>query len=194
MVKPKSKRSEQTALSLSSSLWLITVLGLLAVMIVMFVLDHRDSPRKVSGANSGVGPDRELIALGMIQNPSLTPGDVLTTDRNQICTPGYTKTVRNVPSSLKQEVYREYGIATHKPGDYEVDHLISLELGGSNSVRNLWPESYVSKPLNAHVKDDIENKLHEMICNAQIGVSQAQQAIAQDWTVAYTKYIGPLPR
>ena len=189
MVKPKSK-----ALSFSNSLWLITVLGLLAVLIVMFMLDHRNAPRNVSGTGSSAGPDASLITRGMIQNPNMTPGDVLTTNRNQICTPGYTKTVRNVPSSLKHQVYLEYGIPTHKPGDYEVDHLISLELGGSNSVRNLWPQSFKSQPLNAHVKDEIENKLHEMICNGKISVSQAQQEIAHDWTAAYSKYIGPLPR
>jgi hypothetical protein len=188
MVKPKSQ-----TLSFSNSLWLITVLGLLTVMLVMFVTDHRATPRTV-GAGSSVGPNPSMIAEGFVQNPSMTPGDVLTTDRTQICTPGYTKTVRNVPSSLKHQVYHAYGIPTHKPGDYEIDHLISLELGGSNSVRNLWPESFKSQPLNAHVKDEIENKLHVMICNGQIGVSQAQQEIAHDWTVAYTKYIGPLPR
>ena len=145
MVKPKSQ-----PLSFSNSLWLITVLGLLSVMLVMFVTDHRATSRTM-GAGSSSGPNPSLIARGMVQNPNLTPGDVLTTDRNQICTSGYTKTVRNVPSSLKRQVYQSYGIRTHKPGDYEIDHLISLELGGSNSVRNLWPESFVSAPLNAHV-------------------------------------------
>jgi hypothetical protein len=32
---------------------------------------------------------------------------------------------------MKREVYREYGIASRGSGDYEVDHLIPLELGGS---------------------------------------------------------------
>ncbi len=124
----------------------------------------------------------------------MTPGDVLTTDTKTICTSGYTKTVRNVPSSVKHQVYLLYGILKHKAGDYEVDHLISLELGGSNSVQNLWPESFQSKPLNAHVKDEIENKLHQMICDGTIPVAQAQKEISQDWTSAYIKYIGPLPK
>ena len=65
----------------------------------------------------------------------------LTTDAKVVCTPGYTKTVRDVPQSVKNQVYRAYGITSHKPGEYEIDHLVSLELGGSNSTRNLWPES-----------------------------------------------------
>jgi 5-methylcytosine-specific restriction endonuclease McrA len=58
-----------------------------------------------------------------------------------LCVPGYTKKVRNVPAEMKREVYEEYGITSHESGDYEVDHLIPLELGGSNSIKNLWPES-----------------------------------------------------
>jgi 5-methylcytosine-specific restriction endonuclease McrA len=50
---------------------------------------------------------------------------------------GYTKKVRNVPVEMKREVYEEYGVTSHDPGDYEVDHLIPLELGGSNSIKNL---------------------------------------------------------
>ena len=151
-----------------------------------------------SPSNAGLNlPAGEITSSGLmpsVPNTSLTPGDVLTTDVKTICTPGYTKTVRNVPSSVKHAVYNNYGIPTHKPGDYEVDHLISLELGGSNSIRNLWPESFVSKPLNAHVKDDVENKLHQLICSGQISVQAAQQAIAQNWPAAYQKYVGPLPR
>lgn len=129
----------------------------------------------------------------VLPDPARTPGDVLTTDPAVICQPGYTKTVRNVPQQVKEAVYREYGITTRENGEYEVDHLISLELGGSNSMRNLWPESYLTQPLNAHVKDDIENRLHELACAGKITFSEAQQAIAHNWEAAYVKYIGPLP-
>jgi len=53
-------------------------------------------------------------------------------------------------------VYGEYGIATHRPYQYEVDHLISLELGGSNAIANLWPEAALPKP-GFHQKDAVEN-------------------------------------
>lgn len=77
----------------------------------------------------------------VLPDPQLTPGDVLTTDAKIICVSGYTKTVRDVPQSLKNQVYRQYGVMSREPREYEVDHLISLELGGSNSIRNLWPQS-----------------------------------------------------
>ncbi|MEJ2288140.1 MAG: hypothetical protein P8Y02_05735 [Deinococcales bacterium] len=131
--------------------------------------------------------------VGDLPNPTLTPGDVLTTDVARICTPGYSKTVRDVPESLKTAVYREYGITHHAPYSYEVDHLVSLELGGSNSIRNLWPESYTSEPLNAHVKDRLENKLHELVCNGKLSLATAQHQEAADWIQAYIEYVGPLP-
>ena len=61
--------------------------------------------------------------------------------KSDICVPGYSKKVRNVPESVKKQAYAEYGITLHQPKEYEVDHLISLELGGSNSLKNLWPQS-----------------------------------------------------
>jgi hypothetical protein len=128
-----------------------------------------------------------------LPDPTLTPGDVLTTDLQVICTSGYSKTVRAVPQSVKNQAYRAYGIASHEPHEYEVDHLISLELGGSNSLRNLWPQSYVTQPLNAHVKDRLENRLHRLVCSGQLPLEQAQHAIATDWTRAYVQYVGPLP-
>jgi len=129
----------------------------------------------------------------VVPDPRLSPGDVLTSDTKIICVPGYTKTVRNVPQALKEQVYREYTITGRAPGEYEIDHIISLELGGSNSIRNLFPESFKSQPLNAHVKDTLENKLHDLACSGKITMQEAQQAIASNWTTAYVKYVGPLP-
>jgi hypothetical protein len=68
--------------------------------------------------------------------------------------PGYAKKVRAVPQAEKRQVYAEYGITEHHTGDYEVDHLISLKLCGSNSIKNLWPESYRLRPGMAESKTD----------------------------------------
>jgi len=124
-----------------------------------------------------------------LPNPQLTPGDTLDVTTGDICVPGYSSKVRDVPTSVKNQVYQEYGIASHKPGQYEVDHLISLELGGSNSIRNLWPESYTGN-WNAHIKDKLENKLHQDVCAGQVDLKTAQHEIATDWIAAYKKYVG----
>lgn len=79
---------------------------------------------------------------GALPDSSCTPGAVFpNVTRDQICTSGYAKSVRNVPTQEKDQVYREYGILSRTAGEFEVDHLISLELGGSNDISNLWPEA-----------------------------------------------------
>ena len=73
-----------------------------------------------------------------------------------------------------------------------MDHLISLELGGSNGTANLWPEPY-DIVWNARVKDKLENRLHKMVCAGQIDLPIAQKAIAKNWIAAYQRYEGPEP-
>jgi hypothetical protein len=128
-------------------------------------------------------------AAAHLPNPTLTPGDSLAVTTADICVPGYSKKVRNVPETVKAKAYLAYGITTHQPGTYEVDHLISLELGGSNSLKNLWPESYQGA-WNAHVKDKLENKLHALVCAGQLALPTAQHAIATNWIAAYQQYLG----
>src|SRR5438128_10566916 len=58
-----------------------------------------------------------------------------------------TKDERNVPESEKKAVYSSYRIEKCKAhcsgkAGCEVDHLISLELGGANTTANLWPQPY----------------------------------------------------
>ena len=129
----------------------------------------------------------------ILPDPNLTPGSTFDVTAQDVCTPGYARKVRDVPAEMKREVYREYGITSHGPGDYEIDHLISLELGGSNSIKNLWPESHRTSPWNAQVKDRLEDKLHELVCSGQLDLKTAQQAIASNWIEAYKKYVSPNP-
>lgn len=123
-----------------------------------------------------------------LPDPKLTPGDALAVTKSDVCTPGYSGKVRNVPQAVKEQAYKNYGITRHGTGDFEVDHLISLELGGSNSVKNLWPQSFLTQPWNAHVKDQLENELHRLVCSGQIDITTAQHDIATDWIAAYKKY------
>jgi hypothetical protein len=67
------------------------------------------------------------------------------------------------PETVKARIYTRYR-ATRKPGVCcEVDHLIPLELGGSNAVTNLWPEPYSPKA-GAREKDVLENFLPRAVC------------------------------
>jgi hypothetical protein len=122
-----------------------------------------------------------------LPNAALTPGlaDPAVTV-TELRSPAFIKAARNVPDSVKAKVYAEYGVKTHKPGEYEVDHLISLELGGSNDIRNLWPQSY-SGTWNAHHKDRLENELHRRVLAGSITLAAAQQRIAKDWIALYSE-------
>jgi len=146
-------------------------------------------PPTVSPAPVDITPTIDPAHRSHLPNPALTPGDVLPVTVSDICVAGYSSKVRAVTEAVKNQVYLEYGITSHKPYEYEVDHLISLELGGSNSVKNLWPEPYAGD-WNARVKDKIENKLHALVCDGQLDLQTAQQEIANDWITAYIKYIG----
>lgn len=121
-------------------------------------------------------------------DPACTPGavDEAVTQSNidsTICRSGYTTKVRppvSATDEIKRAMYTAYGDANGTPS--ELDHLVSLELGGSNDTANLWPEpGALPNP-----KDSVENALHKAVCAHKITLTAAQQAIATDWTTALT--------
>jgi len=125
------------------------------------------------------------VADGKNPDKACTPGDIIpSATKDQICKPGYSQTVRNVPDSEKNQVYEEYGISSHTPGQYEVDHFVSLELGGSNDISNLWPEAANPKP-GFHEKDKVENYLHAQVCSGALTLQEAQIKIATNWLEVY---------
>ena len=152
----------------------------------------------VSRVLLGVSVLWSLSALGqqpkpLLPDPKLTPGDVFDVTIQDICTPGYSKKVRAVTAKLKRQAYAEYGITSWKSGDYEIDHLIPLSLGGSNSIKNLWPQSTKTSLWNSYVKDALERRLHKLVCAGEVDLKTAQQEIATDWIKAYQKYVAKSP-
>jgi hypothetical protein len=127
------------------------------------------------------------MVQGPLQDSACTPGDIFpNVTKDDICRSGYARSVRNVPTSEKNQVYAEYGITHHSAGQYEVDHLVSLELGGSNDISNLWPEAASPKP-GFHEKDKVENYLHDQVCSGAISLQQAQTEIATNWLTVYNQ-------
>ena len=126
------------------------------------------------------------VIVNALPDAACTPGAIIASaTRQQICTPGYSSNVRDVPTAEKDQVYAEYGIKHHSPGQYEVDHLISLELGGSNDISNLWPEAADPRP-GFHEKDQVENYLHQQMCSGAIPLRDAQVTIANNWYAVYS--------
>ncbi len=126
------------------------------------------------------------VGVDVRPDPACTPGDVLNVTKEEICKPGYSSGVRNVTDSEKNQVYDEYGIKTHNPGQYEVDHFVSLELGGSNNISNLWPEPASPKP-GFHEKDKVENYLHDQVCSGAMTLDEARIKIATNWLDVYNQ-------
>jgi hypothetical protein len=107
-----------------------------------------------------------------------------------------TGTIRDVPQSEKFDVEREYGLAAKLYGStLEIDHIVSLELGGSNDIANLYPEK-ATLPANAsgfHVKDRLENKLHDLVCDGTMSLRSVQRQIAAKRQALYKKVFGVAP-
>jgi hypothetical protein len=125
---------------------------------------------------------------GSLPDTKCTPGAVMTTDLYIICYTS-TKDRRNVSSATSNQVYNEYNIIkpvnnTGKNQKYEVDHLIPLELGGSNDIANLFPEAASPTP-GFREKDKVENYLHEQVCSGAISIQEAQYGIAINWLKYY---------
>lgn len=136
------------------------------------------------GANSVV----VLNEQSAVPDHNLTPGATRSVAVSEVCSMIHEEVVRDVPTSLRQQVLQEYGIKNAGAKDYEIDYLIAPGLGGTADVHNLWPEPYTSTIWNAHVKDSLEERLHQMVCTGKLDLSTAQHDIATDWIGAYKKY------
>jgi len=120
-------------------------------------------------------------------DPSLTPGAAVLENPISLCRESMPKN-KAVPSSIRRLVFNEYGVANAPAKDYEVDYLITPALGGSDDIHNLWPHSYANTEWNARVKDALEDRLRDLVCQGKVDLSTAQREIATNWIDAYKKY------
>lgn len=132
---------------------------------------------------------------GALPDPHLTPGTYRPSlSLAAICSTKWGKDARHVTAAMKRQVFQEYGLTGNsdpycRPKGCEIDHLISRELGGSDDVKNLWPQSYVG-PWNALLKDRLENRLHREVCSGVVTLDKARGSITGDWPATYRHYFG----
>jgi hypothetical protein len=137
-------------------------------------------------------------------NAQLTPGVVATNPTThrpftaaETCAIRWGLDHRHVTLGMKKTVFAAYGIPWAKHSLYEVDHLISRELGGADDVKNLFPEPWHAlvddREMGAHQKDRLENAAHRAICAGTLSLAEAQRRIRTDWTALYRDLVGPFP-
>jgi hypothetical protein len=139
--------------------------------------------RRAGGCRRGALPDRRC-----------SPGAYYSAlTRTVICARGFrTGTIRDVPQTEKHAVEAEYGMPQRSYGrTIEIDHIVPLELGGSNAVANLFPEP--AGPDGYRLKDRLENRLHDLVCAGAVGLHAAQAAIAGNWERLYVRVFGSEP-
>jgi hypothetical protein len=118
----------------------------------------------------------------------LTPGLAAIVDDRHVCE-SIGRTAPRIPLALRLQVLRDYGMEHVSPDEYELDYLITPELGGMTDRRNLWPEPYGLQNWNAHAKDALEHELPRLVCSGRLDLATAQREIASNWIDAYRKYL-----
>ena len=150
-------------------------------MIPKFLFSPRRLPRLAVMTLVAMAVQTSGRCYAAMPNAALTPGDVAEHDTSKVCSVRNAERHRSVSYRMRDSVYLAYGIPRgRRKGLYRIDHLIPLELGGSNRVTNLWPQPYA----DSKVKDHIEDVLHEAVCSGSMSLDAAQRAISRDWHTA----------
>ena len=124
---------------------------------------------------------------GKYPDTACTPGKIISgITKDRVCTAGYTQSVSGISNAAAAEIYSSYGIARHAAGQYVIDRLVPLSLGGSNDPANLWPESASPKP-GYHEKDLAEAYLVRQVCAGSVSLADAQREIDKDWYSVYSQ-------
>jgi hypothetical protein len=136
------------------------------------------------------GRFRAPAASGVFLLPraELTPGAAAPVALREICAADRAPRTQPIPGSVHQAVFARYGADYRRAAEYELDYLITPELGGIADPRNLWPQPFARTPWNAYVKDELERLLHRRVCDGHLDLATAQREMAMDWISAYKRH------
>lgn len=116
----------------------------------------------------------------LLPNPKLTPGRVAQSDKER----------GGVTIAMEQKVFARYRLPWTRRPQFKIDHLIPRELGGADTLDNLWPQSIRVKPYGADRKELLTEVLLARIAKGQITLAQAQEQIRNDWIDAFIDHVG----
>jgi hypothetical protein len=113
---------------------------------------------------------------GMLPDPRLTPGTLCTPSDPNFLEYRYAEHIpycrRNVPTAVRDEVAKAYGIPVAELANYEMDHFLPLSIGGNDDATNLWPQPHEL----ALEKDKLED---EVFSGMSAGTMTQAEAIAK---------------
>lgn len=116
----------------------------------------------------------------LLPNPKLTPGRVAQSEKD----------LRGVDLEMEQKVFARYRLPWARRPAYKIDHLIPRELGGADTIDNLWPQRLRARPYGPDRKELLTEVLLQRIARKQITLQQAQEQIANDWIDAFIDHLG----
>ena len=128
------------------------------------------------------------VQAAALPHPELTPGAVRQVSVEDVCGHGRNVAGPLVAAAVARQVFEDYGADYRRADEYELDFLITPELGGTADARNLWPQPYGATRWNAYVKDDLERLFRRLVCDGEIDIPTAQREMATNWIAAYRRY------
>ncbi|MEQ1869365.1 MAG: hypothetical protein ABL961_05020 [Vicinamibacterales bacterium] len=157
------------------------------VLTVAFLAAVAVTSRRSASHPTSTDADVRGEEPGVLPIRSLTPGATLPLAVAELCR-SIPWEPSPIPATVRAEVLRGYGMEHVPAQEYELDYLVTPDLGGAPEARNLWPERYGSRIWNAKVKDELETLLTQLVCQGELDLVTAQRDIADDWIAAYKKY------
>jgi hypothetical protein len=153
-----------------------------AVAAVALAVTFAMPPRQAVSSRPPAAVESDALPVA-----ALTPGATIEIDVRDVCddTP---RPAQEIGAAVRAAVLRSYGMESVPPDQYELDYLITPQLGGAPDARNLWPQRYAARVWHAGVKDQLEDLLPRLVCEGRVDLRTAQREIAGDWVAAYRKY------
>ncbi|HSV61978.1 MAG TPA: HNH endonuclease signature motif containing protein [Chthoniobacterales bacterium] len=116
----------------------------------------------------------------LLPNPKLTPGRVAKSEKER----------SGVTLAMERKVFARYHLPWERRARFKIDHLIPLELGGADTIDNLWPQKLEAKPYGPERKELLTQVLLEKVRSGRLTLEQAQEEIRRDWIDAFIDHIG----
>jgi hypothetical protein len=126
-----------------------------------------------------------VVDTTLVADLSKKPHMVGGVEHNLCATDFRTGPFRHTTESTKKKACAEYGVTKcPNAATIEIDHLVSLEIGGRDVLANLWPQP---QPQAREKDHGTEDPLPKLICAGKISLKDAQACISGDWVACEKK-------